>query len=361
MMMRRTLWIYAFLGLALLCQFLVAPSAGSVRRLAKPFDFNGDGYADLAVGVPGEDLGRVSYAGAVNVLYGSRVGLVAAGSQLWSQASRGIKGKAHSFDQFGLDLASGDFDCDGYADLAATSDGWSDTGTEVAVLYGSRKGLTAKDQLVTPRDMGHKVEDWEGPMATGDFNRDGCSELALVGSGVLMAFPGSPNGLATSRRMEISNPGEPPGEGFGTGIAGGDVTGDGVDDLVVQGFVTTPSGGSAGVTLIPGSDTGLQPSRSRHFTVDDPGIRRPSSNPFLGSDFGQSLAIADFNGDGYHELVIADPGAGDEYFEDDLGNQYQCPGYANLCSGAVVVCRAPRVGRSHKEHWCGTRRRCRQR
>ena len=34
-------------------------------------DFNGDGSADLAVGVPGEDVNGISNAGAVNVIYGS--------------------------------------------------------------------------------------------------------------------------------------------------------------------------------------------------------------------------------------------------------------------------------------------------
>ena len=32
--------------------------------IAKPSDFNGDGYADLAVGVPGEDVGSATDRGA---------------------------------------------------------------------------------------------------------------------------------------------------------------------------------------------------------------------------------------------------------------------------------------------------------
>src|SRR2546428_13413844 len=34
-------------------------------------DFNGDGFADLAVGTPSEDVGSIGQAGAVNVVYGS--------------------------------------------------------------------------------------------------------------------------------------------------------------------------------------------------------------------------------------------------------------------------------------------------
>jgi hypothetical protein len=34
-------------------------------------DFNNDGFADLAIGVPGEDVDGISDAGAVNVIYGN--------------------------------------------------------------------------------------------------------------------------------------------------------------------------------------------------------------------------------------------------------------------------------------------------
>ena len=34
-------------------------------------DFNGDGSDDLAVGVPGQNIGGIANAGAVNVIYGS--------------------------------------------------------------------------------------------------------------------------------------------------------------------------------------------------------------------------------------------------------------------------------------------------
>ncbi|MHC4406534.1 MAG: integrin alpha, partial [Planctomycetota bacterium] len=46
---------------------------------------HGDGYDDLAVGVPYEDVGGVTDAGMVNVVYGSSTGLTATGSQTWQQ------------------------------------------------------------------------------------------------------------------------------------------------------------------------------------------------------------------------------------------------------------------------------------
>ena len=50
------------------------------------------GYADLAVGVPGEDRRGRRDAGVAEVVYGSATGLRTSGSRLWSQDSRGVAG-----------------------------------------------------------------------------------------------------------------------------------------------------------------------------------------------------------------------------------------------------------------------------
>ena len=49
-------------------------------------DFNGDGIDDLAVGVPGEDIGGTTNAGAVNIIYGSESGLADGPRQQLTQA-----------------------------------------------------------------------------------------------------------------------------------------------------------------------------------------------------------------------------------------------------------------------------------
>ncbi len=85
-------------------------------------DFNGDGYKDLAVGVDGEDIGGISDAGAVNVIYGSASGLTAAGNQVWFQDVDGIEDTCEAGDHFGSSVATGDFDGDGSADLAVGLD-----------------------------------------------------------------------------------------------------------------------------------------------------------------------------------------------------------------------------------------------
>src|SRR5688500_16351951 len=81
-------------------------------------DFNGDGFADLAISVPFESVGSATGAGAVNVIYGSGSGLASAGDQIWTQNSSGIAESAQANDQFGRSPVWGDFDNDGFDDLA---------------------------------------------------------------------------------------------------------------------------------------------------------------------------------------------------------------------------------------------------
>jgi hypothetical protein len=103
-------------------------------------DFNGDGFSDLAIGVPNEDVGEVFDAGAVEVIYGSAGGLqlTAPGDDFISQDSPGVRDSAEETDLFGYTVAAGDFNDDGFADLAVGIYSEGDGGG-VAVLYGVRR------------------------------------------------------------------------------------------------------------------------------------------------------------------------------------------------------------------------------
>src|SRR6266536_2231716 len=126
-----------------------APAVADGRTAAQPTaagsvqaDFNNDGADDLAVGVPGESVGTIVEAGVVNVLYGSAGKLTGSGSQLFTQ----VGSAPEPGDGFGDALATGDFNHDGFADLAvgaSLEDVFStpDAGA-VSVLYGSAGGLT---------------------------------------------------------------------------------------------------------------------------------------------------------------------------------------------------------------------------
>jgi hypothetical protein len=122
-------------------------------------DFNGDGFADLAIGVPYEDVGIATDAGAVNVLYGTASGLSATGNQFWTQDSPNIPDTAESGDRFGHSLSAANFGKSARADLAIgvpSEDAGSISGAgAVSVLYGSSSGLTATgNQFITQNSSG---------------------------------------------------------------------------------------------------------------------------------------------------------------------------------------------------------------
>ena len=135
----------------------VGDNFGAALQIA---DFNGDGNEDLAVGVPGETIGTIGRAGAVNIIYGQLiVGLTSAGNQFWHQDESDILDSAELEDRFGSTLAVGDFNNDERFDLVIGVPGESvesrsNPGTFVEgagaanALYGSLSGLSATGNQV---------------------------------------------------------------------------------------------------------------------------------------------------------------------------------------------------------------------
>src|SRR5262245_10913413 len=183
----------------------ICAAGGSSSGIAKG-DFNGDGFADLAVGVPGEDTPNdVSNSGAVNVIYGSAAGLTTSATggppipapQCWSQNAAGVPGVSEAGDAFGSALAAGDFNGDGYSDLAIGVPGEDLTETDtgaVIVIYGSRNGLTATSTGVPAPaffDLRNASDTPTGKfarggarlgssLAWGDLNGDGVGDLVAA-------------------------------------------------------------------------------------------------------------------------------------------------------------------------------------
>jgi hypothetical protein len=122
-----------------------------------------DGYADIAVGVSGEDVGSGAAGkntGAVVQLLGGKDGLTGAGAKNWDQGSAGVPGAVEAEDGFGSALAMGDTDKDGRDDLAVGAPGEDGDSTAVDagsvwVLRGAAGGLTS-DGVVSygPKTLG---------------------------------------------------------------------------------------------------------------------------------------------------------------------------------------------------------------
>ncbi len=248
-------------------------------------DFNGDGIGDVAVGSPGETV-TVSEQGAVNVVYGSGGGLTGAGNQFWDLTNAALSGSPQSDDHFGAALAVGNFDGDGYDDLAIGVPGRNSDAGAVAILYGSQNGLrTAGFQLWSQN-----------------------SSLAGV------AIQGTSRG----------------GDMFGAAVAAGDINGDGVDDLVVGVpfedealYSNTQTNGA--VNFLYGlAGVGLT-ARDNILVVPDRFVDGEGS--FDDAEFGAALAIGDFRGWGRPQVAVGAPGWNEcgvisLYACDDMGAVY---------------------------------------
>lgn len=339
---------------------MAAPAAGAATP-AKPFDFNGDGYPDLPIGSQ-ESIGSARYAGALNVLYGSSDGVTAAGDQLLTQNSDGLAEQAQDRDAFGLAQTSGDFNRDGYADLAVSAyledvDDAINAGV-VHVLYGSSTGLSSAGSQLWKQGadgLGGIAQDFDlfgATLAQGDFDGDGFADLAVgapqeaVGSvswaGAVQVLRGSAAGLtaAGSQTWTQDSPGvaDQPEyrrapdysypDAFGSSLATGDVDNDGFADLAigvrgetVEGSCTDatqlcsqPAYGAGAVHVLYGSAAGLTAIDSEFWHQNTPGVRgtawaRSNVDDELeaGEGLGSALGLADFNGDGYSDVAAGAP------------------------------------------------------
>ncbi len=289
-------------------------------------DFNRDGYADLAVGVPGESFGSIAEAGAVNVLYGSSSGLRGGGNQFWRQGKTGILDGVEPGDRFGAALAAGDFDGDGFDDLAVGVPGEKVGGHEAAgmvhVLFGSAAGLTTRDRVVHRNSNGIQGvaapgDEFGAAVAAGHFDADGFDDLAIgipgaaSDAGRTSVLYGTPNG--PGKRDDLWGQGSDGllgvaevNDRYGATLEAGDFDRDGYDELVVAAPGETLSGkaraGQLGV--IPGSGGGLTAVGDTLWSQNKTNVAgtiQPNDR------FGAALRVLDADGDGRDDLVVGIP------------------------------------------------------
>ncbi len=330
-------------------------------------DFNGDGTLDYAIGAPafdGETSDRLD-AGAVYVYFGDPpfdklfdIGAGDAADLVIYGASPG--------DNLGEELGFADLNQDGYDDLIMCArfadgpenvdadgdgsidpDGLSARG-EVYVLFGGRARGTSFD-LARPDRSKSRADLWiygvergdrfGSSLAVGDFDGDGKPDLLIGASGA--DGPGNARSQAGELALLLSSvttftdgvralDTSPPdviihgpsydfdGDGtsndsaaesgtLGVRVAAGDITGDGIDDIIFRmprhRGPATDRPNAGGIGVIAGSAT--LPS-TIDLEVDSYSIVHGASSS---DDAGTAIAVADFDDDSTLDLLVGAPGA----------------------------------------------------
>lgn len=290
-------------------------------------DFNGDGFGDLAIGIPFEGLGAVDNAGALSILYGSNAGLSAANNQFLTEAELGDPLNANQW--LGVKMDSGDFNNDGFPDLAALAL-FGEPG--VYLVPGSSAGLDPGRAILVPIIVDPNQDNYS--LSAGDFNSDGFADLALGAPyqpvpgphlGSVTVFRGAAGiftGLGASNldAFTIGSFGiEAAGSGeLGAGLASGDFNRDGFVDLAAsmpalaggpeslfQGGAVVLVEGNAFGNLILGSN--IQVLQQGVDGVMDESEVGDSLGGYGGAVGSHTLTAGDFNGDGFADLVIGVP------------------------------------------------------
>jgi hypothetical protein len=247
-------------------------------------DFNGDEKDDVAIGVPLEDVDiggtTIIDAGAVNVLYGSSNGLSATSpepDEIWTQGTTDVNDVPEEGDLFGSSLSAGDFNGDGFDDLAI--------------------GVTQEDV-----DTGR-----------GTIGEAGAINVLYGSSNGLSATSLTPNQFWTQDSPDVNDVPEE-GDLFGSSLSAGDFNGDEKDDLAIGvQFEDVETGeqnivNAGAINILYGSSNGLSATSltpDQFWTQDSPHV---NDVPEEGDLFGSSLSAGDFNGDEKDDIAIGVPG-----------------------------------------------------
>jgi hypothetical protein len=273
---------------------------------ATPYDFNGDGRVDLAVGIPDWDGfddaegQRVSNVGALVVMWGGRDRVP---ETTIAPGEVDADGHTRRGARFGTALASSDFDRDGYADLAVGSpfEDRSDGPPmgAVHVYYGNASGLGARQAVLTSGGL----RGFGTALVAEDLTGDGWPDLAVGApftavagaptgfqTGEVVVLHGSAAGFDRTRAHVVARP-SLMAEHFGEVLAAGDVNGDGALDLLE---------GAAGRYRQWDADE----IRPGHVTWA-PGaeVTGPTAASYVGARPAGALAVGDVTGDGTDDVV----------------------------------------------------------
>ncbi|MET9406663.1 FG-GAP and VCBS repeat-containing protein [Streptomyces sp. NPDC002935] len=248
-----------------LLTFSAATASAADSATVPQADFNGDGKGDVAFSAHGAYVGGHAGAGQIVALYGTSTGVSSAKRSTISQNTSGVPGTAEAGDAFGVESAYADFNNDGYDDLAVASPsekvGTDTNGGGLAILWGSASGLTGK-AISVPDPSPSSHDYWGKDLAAGDFDGDGKADLAVGSSSSTIyvykggfSTAGTPGGRTTIKPPIDTGTNDAP---YGPlSLTAGDVNGDGRTDLIVDGFETQTGDFWNTNYFVPGTASGL--------------------------------------------------------------------------------------------------------
>ncbi|MGH1349157.1 MAG: FG-GAP-like repeat-containing protein [Nannocystales bacterium] len=326
--MKKSSWVL-WGGLSLSMSFVPRPANAAVGEyegaIAKG-DFDGDGDEDLVVSSPQDDCGK-------GVIHISSNGSVVS----WTRDTPGVLGTGACYQYFGTALAVGDFDNDGYDDLAVSTPGASDTGDvrggAVHLFYGRNTGLsTVGDQVWTQDTIGvdgvAEAYDYMGDtLEVGDFDCDGYDDLVVgvpredlsggANAGAVHVLYGSSAGVSTvddwwHEGIAGVNGAVEPNDHFGGALAAGNFNGDTSSGRACDDLAIASPGESVGsiaqagfLYIMDGSTSGLSTSGDQAFHQDTSGVVGSAETY---DRFGEELSVVDENNDGFDDIAVLVPG-----------------------------------------------------
>ncbi|MEN0063348.1 MAG: hypothetical protein AAGA48_14440 [Myxococcota bacterium] len=214
-------------------------------------DVNGDGFDDLLLGAPGGNVGSNNLTGRVYLFHGPIQGIRDA-----STADASFPGDVNEnfFGQKNSGL--GDLDGDGFDDFGMRL---PSSAGDVFLAYGPVAGEIELDALGTSIE-GAISTAWGWDLKPlGDINNDGNDDIligaylddeAATNAGAAHVVLGPVTGTQTSSIATAKVLGEAEGDNAGRGLAAGDVSGDGVPDLIVGAPNHDAGGDDAGAVYI---------------------------------------------------------------------------------------------------------------
>ncbi|MEZ4447991.1 MAG: Ig-like domain-containing protein [Nannocystaceae bacterium] len=312
-----------------------APSDYAGSWVAGLGDVDGDGYDDLGLGARFSDVGFAD-AGSAYVVFGKSNQAPVALFALDQGLGFPIRGEGAG-DQAGTCIApAGDLNHDGLADVLVGAPQVDDEGILAGRAYAVFGKESADPAVLADvvNELGGYSIDAEGKLdlagkavaRAGDVNGDGLDDLIV---GAYGADPGgtfsgrsyilfgaetpttTPLGKVVQGLGGVYLDGEKSLDFSGHAVAGGgDINGDGLDDLIVGAYGADPGGDASGRTYVIFGATDLGPLKLADVAAGKGGFALDGE--LAGDRSGTAVAfVGDVNGDGFDDLAIgahlADP------------------------------------------------------